>query len=233
MKHRIGIGAAILLATTIATAQQAAKNEYPSYQPGASVRDGYTAEELRDAVVRGSTGQMIGDVEDLIIGPNGNLRRLVVSVDEGFLGIGGRRLAVEWIDLRVIARSEHGIEALMAPVTKQNVEKFGLFKNKRSAVRGGEREWRASELLGDTISLKDIENYGTVTDLMFDRNGQLRAIAASPDISQSILQFYAPYSGDDSDWDPGDEYYTLPYSSKELREILPEDASLSAAAIDS
>jgi sporulation protein YlmC with PRC-barrel domain len=197
--------------------------DYPSYEPSAAVKNGYTAEDIMDADIRGSDGKKIGEVEDVIIGPDNKLRRVIVSVNEGWFGTGGRTLAVAWNDLKVGERDDDEIEYFTAPVTKQNVEEYGLFKDKQKAVKGGKREWRASELLGDYISLKDVDDYGVVNDLMFDRQGQLRGVAAAPDIDSPVLQFYAPYSGGDKGWDPGDEYYEIPYSRSELEKLLPPD----------
>lgn len=216
----VGIGIAVTLAGPVAA--QVPAPDYPSYKPAADVRNGYTAEDLRDAEVRGKNGKTIGDVKDLVIGPDGQLRRLLVDVNEGFLGIGGRRLAIDWSDVQAGPRDNGDLQYVTAPVTKQNVEEFGVFKDRKKAIEGGPREWRATELLGDYVSLKDMDQYGSVTDLMFDKSGKLRAIAASPDFHGSVVRFYARYSGNDKGWDPGDEYYVLPYSEGELSEVLPK-----------
>lgn len=210
-------------------------SEYPSYEPSATVRSGFTAEDLRDAEVRGVNGDKIGEIEDLIIGPKGQLRRLIVSVNEGWFGTGGRQLAVNWEDVKPGPKSkenDYRLQYVTVPVTKSNVEEFGLFKDKPDAVKGRAREWRASELVGDYISLKDMNDAGTVSDLMFDKQGQLRAIAAAPDITGSLFPFYARYSGDDKGWDPGDQYYEIPYTRQEIAELLPEDQARKAGTID-
>lgn len=230
MLRIVGVGIAVAFAGPLSA--QIAEPDYPSYKPGPEVRNGYTAEDLRDAEVRGKDGKTIGDIEDLIIGPDGQLRRLIVDVNEGFLGIGGRRLAIKWSDVTVGPRKDGDPQYVTAPVTKQHVEEFGLFDDRKQAVKGGSREWRATELLGDYISLKDVDDYGSVTDLMFDKSGKLRAIAASPDFRGSIVSFYAPYSGTDKGWDPGDEYFVLPYSESELKEVLPKAMTQRTSARD-
>jgi sporulation protein YlmC with PRC-barrel domain len=230
MLRIVGVGVALSLAGPLSA--QITEPDYPSYKPGPEVRNGYTAEDLRDAEVRGKDGKTLGEIEDLVIGPDGQLRRLIVDVNEGFLGIGGRRLAIDWSDVKVGPREDGDPQYVTAPVTKQNVEEFGLFKDRKKAVKGGPREWRATELLGDYISLKDVDQYGSVTDLMFDKSGKLRAIAASPDFRGSIVRFYAPYSGIDKGWDPGDEYFVLPYSEGELKDVLPKAMTQRSAQDD-
>lgn len=213
----------------------ASESDYPRYEASAAVKNGYTAEDLRDAEVRGMNGEKIGEVDDLIIGPDGQLRRLVVSVNEGWFGTGGRELAVKWSDVKPgpkNADNDYEVEYLTVPVAKRNIEEYGLFKDKPKAVEGRAREWRASELMGDYINLKDMDDYGRVTDLMFDKQGRLQAIAAAPDISGSIIPFYARFSGNDAGWDPGDEYYEIPYTRQEIAKLLPEDQTHTSNATD-
>jgi sporulation protein YlmC with PRC-barrel domain len=199
--------------------------DYPSYNPPSSVRSGYTAEDLLDTEVRGVNGKKVGDIEDLIVGPDGQLRRLIVSADEGLFGTGGRRLAIKWTDVEV-RRAGKDLSYVSAPVSEQNAGKFGVFTNKPEHLEGKPREWRATELLGDYVSLKDISDYGSVTDLMFDRSDRLQAIAAAPDMSGSVLPLYAGFEADG--WEPGDDYYVVPYTQNQLAEVLPEQMQRSA-----
>lgn len=115
------------------------------------------------------------------------------------------------------------MQYVTVPVSNKNIEESGLFKDKPEAVEGKPREWRASELIGDSVDLKDVDDYGSVTDLMFDREGQLRAVAAAPDLNSPLLEHYAPYSGDDAGWDPGDDYYVIPYTQQEIQDLLPPE----------
>jgi hypothetical protein len=209
-------------AGVVAAASHAGQiSDYPHYDPGQKVSDGYTAEDLRGAGVRGLLGGKIGEVDDLIIGPDRNLRRIVVAVDEGVPEIGERLLAVRWSDVSVGPRNAHGIEYVQVPVTKQSMRKYGVFSDTTASTHGEGREWRATELIGDYINLKQVNRYASVTDLIFDRDGRLRAIAASPDVHGTILRFYTPFSGQDPGWDPGDRYYVVPFTAEELAAIVP------------
>lgn len=207
----------------------------PRYEPGKAVQNGYTAEDLRDAEIRGKNGEAIGNIEDLIIGPNGQLRRVLVAVNQGFLGIGGRTLAIDFDELQPGPRANGDVKYFTAPVTTQNVEEHGIFKDKQEAG-AGKREWRATELIGDYVSVKDSDEYGVVSDLMFDKSGQLRGVAIGPDLHGSVLPFWTAYSGTDQGWDPGDDYYVLPYSTKEIAALLPgkqdEQTRMSSGASD-
>lgn len=151
-----------------------------------------------------------------------------MSVNEGFLGTGGRRLAVQWDDVTPGPKTDFALQYVTVPVTKTNVGEFGLFKDKPESIEGKPREWRASELIGDYVELKDVNDYGSVTDLMFDRQGQLRAVAAAPAQYGSKLDFYAPYSGADAGWDPGDDYYVIPYTKQQIQDLLPPEQARGA-----
>lgn len=219
------------LATAVATclaAPAAAQigmetQQYPDFEPGQELKNGYSAEELRDAVVHGKDGKQIAEVEDVIIGPDDKLARLVVTANEGLFGTGGQRLAVDWQDVQVGQRDEYNIENVKVDVAEGNVEQSGVFKGGKEAVRGGPDEWRASELIGDDVDLEGSADDGYVSDIMFNKDGELRAIAATTAFEDSVLNFYAAYSGDG--WEPGDDFYVVPYSEEELRDLLPEDAT--------
>lgn len=201
------------------------EEKYPSFTPGPELRNGYTAEDLRDAEVHGKNGQKVGSVEDVVIGAGGQLERLVVAVNEGLFGTGGRRLAVDWQDVEVGPRDQYGIDYVTASANEGNLEESGVFVDGKQAVKGGPDEWRASELIGDDVDLKGSEDDGYVSDIMFDKSGQVQAIATAAEIESTVVSFYSPYSGEDEGWDPGDDYYVVPYTEEELRQLMPEDAT--------
>ena len=217
----LSIALATCLATT-ATAQIAPS--YPDFEPGAELKDGYSAEELRDAEIFGKDGNRIADVEDVVIGPDGKIARLVVVANEGLFGTGGRRLAVDWKDVEVSQRDGYDIERITVETTEGNVEQSGIFKDGKKALRGGPNEWRATELIGDDVDLEGSTDDGYISDVMFTKDAEVRAVAATTALEDSVLSIYAPYS-DDEGWEPGDDFYVVPYSEKELRELLPDDAT--------
>lgn len=202
--------------------------EYPSFTPSEALRNGYTAEDLRDAAVQGKNGKTVGSVEDVVISANGQIQHLVVAVNEGLFGTGGQRLAVDWEAVEVGPRDEYGIDYIAVSATEGNLEEAEAFTDKPDAVKGGPNEWRASELIGDNVDLKGREDAGYVSDIMFDKNGEVQAIATAAQIESTIVSFYSPYSGEDEGWDAGDDYYVVPYTEAELRKLMPEDATRQA-----
>lgn len=204
-------------------------SEYPSFTPGQALRNGYTAEDLRDAAVHGKNGQKVGSVEDVVISAGGQLQHLVVAVNEGLFGTGGQRLAVDWDEVEIGRRDEHGIDYVTVSATEGNLEESGAVSDKAKAV-GGPNEWRASELIGDDVDLKGREDAGYVSDIMFDKNGQVQAIATAAELESTVVSFYSPYSGEDEGWDPGDDYYVVPYTEEQLKELMPDDATRRATA---
>lgn len=195
----------------------------PAYEPGPEARNGYTAQDLLEAQIHGIGGRSIGEIADLVIGPDGQLRRLLVDVNEGLFGTGGQRLAVRWTDVRPGPREDGEVQYFTAPVSKQNVKEYGVFSNRPAAVRGKGREWRAGELIGDYVSLEDATDYGSVVDLVFGPEGKLLSIALVPDISRGDItnRFYSRYYGSDPGWDPGDDFVVLPYSTEEIHQMIP------------
>jgi hypothetical protein len=70
-------------------------------RPPRQCANGYTAEDLLNGDGRGPDGRAIGDIDDLIIGPDGQLRRVIMSVNEVLFGAGGWRLAVKLAHVNV------------------------------------------------------------------------------------------------------------------------------------
>jgi sporulation protein YlmC with PRC-barrel domain len=219
------LATAVAMALAAPAAAQIDAQSYPEFEPGQELKNGYSAEELRDAEVHGKDGKKIGEVEDVIIA-DGELERLVVTVNEGLFGTGGRRLAVDWEDVQVGQRDGYEIENITVNVAESEVERSELFKGTKDAIRGAKNEWRASELIGDDVDFKDSMDDGYVSDIMFTRDGELRAIAATADLDGSVLNFYAPYSSDG--WEPGDDFFVVPHTEQELRELLPDAATQAA-----
>lgn len=205
------------------------------------IRGGYSAEALIDTPVYGKNGEEIGEVGNIIVGPNGQIRSLIVEAG-GFLDIGDTHFAVPWKQAQIGAN----LERITVPITENNYRDYGLFgeygydyrvspgqnaKPDGSNVRRVDedadargRAWKVSELLDDTVRLSDVKGYGYVDDLIFDKNGKLQAVLAQPDVGYGVRGTQAyPYYGYDSGFDPGLDYYELPYDRSGVEQLTRFD----------
>lgn len=89
--------------------------------------EGHLATQLIGENVYNGTGddaQSIGDVNDIVIGPDGNIQAVVVGVG-GFLGIGEKDVAVDYTQLEWAERN--GDRWLVAPMTKEQLQTQAAF----------------------------------------------------------------------------------------------------------
>jgi sporulation protein YlmC with PRC-barrel domain len=185
-----------------------------------ALRNGWSAENLIDTEVRGPNGEAIGEVENLIVGPDGKIRKLVVETG-GIWDIGDKHLAVDWKDVKV----GPGVEYVTVPITEATANNYGLFDDLPERVAKKPREWRATELLDDYVLLKGGMRYGYVDDLIFAKEGDLKAVIVSPDLAFGPYPgLYAyPYYGYPYGWEPGLAYYELPYAREDIATLTPID----------
>lgn len=194
-------------------------------------RNGWGAEQLIDTTVVSPNGEEIGEVENILVGPNGNIRSVIVAAG-GFLEIGDAHFAVPWNKVKV----SPGIERVTVPITEANYGDYDLFGENGYDVRakpdsgvrrveegragdGKVRAWRVTELMGDFARLKDQNGYGYVDDLVFDTKGKLMAVLVEPRFTadSDVAGPYAyPYYGYGYGFDPGLDYYGLPYDSTDV-----------------
>ncbi|MBP2295056.1 PRC-barrel domain-containing protein [Azospirillum rugosum] len=197
-------------------------------------KNGWRANELIDTEAYSPKGNEIGEVENILVGPDGNIRSIIVAAG-GFLGIGDAHFAVPWNKVQVSPR----MERVTVPITEANYNDFDLFGasgfdvtakpgsgvrrvEEGSAGNAQPRVWRVSELIGDTVRLKDRADYGYVDDLLFDRNGKLTAVVVEPRFTGNRVAagpYAVPYYGYGAGFEPGLDYYGLPYSSADVTNL--------------
>ena len=210
-----------LAATPLAAAGAATDKIDITTWDQAELYEGWTAEQLFDTEVRGSENDELGEIENLVIGADGKVTKIIVEAG-GFLDIGDTHFAVPW------DRVEFGpdMEWVRIPVDEDNVEEFGLFEGGEEPTTGP-RAWRASELINDYVRLQDGVGYGIVQDIVFSQDGDVEAVVVYPDVGYGIGPPYAyPYYGYDREFDPGAETYELPYSMNEIGDLGPFDYSV-------
>lgn len=127
---------------------------------------------MLDARVRDAGGREIGQVNDIIVGLDGRVHRVVVEVG-GLAELGDQHIPVPWGDLR-IAR---GMEWIGTPLREIRDGTFAL----HGATHQGERvsqppgAWRVSERVGRVIEADGGER-GEVVDVLFDDAGYAQAL---------------------------------------------------------
>lgn len=135
-KELIGAASAIALMTGAAFAQGTSTPD-PSTTPaippaaadGMPAAGAVSAEEMIGEDVMGSDGEKIGSVEDVIIDPaSGEATQLVIS-SGGFLGIGEKRISVDFSQVQVQTEDDGEPESLtLSNMTQADVEAMPEFQ---------------------------------------------------------------------------------------------------------
>jgi sporulation protein YlmC with PRC-barrel domain len=196
-------------------------------------KSGWRAEDLIGADVQGKAGNAIGNVENIMIGPDGKALSIIAEIG-GFLDIGDTHINVPWDQVQLTS----GQTSVKVPLAEDNIDQFSLFGtqgrfNRQEAASmqqvsdatTGPRVWRATELIGDYVNLKSGAGYGYVDDLIFDRNGTLKAVVVTRDVGSGPAGPFAyPFYGYDyGGFNPGFDNYTLPYEENEVGAVEPYD----------
>lgn len=209
------------------------------WQADTAVLGGWSADTLIDADVRGPSGDVIGNVENIIFGMNGQVLSVIAEIG-GFLDIGDVHVNIPWDSVDV---SPAGT-GVVVPVTEDTVDDYTLFEDEVltafdaerdieevsgggfGEVATGPRAFRATEYLGDYVRLSGDEgmvNYGYIEDVVID-NGEIAAVMVRPDVGWGATGTYAyPYYGTRYGWNPASPYYDLPYSRQEIERLEPVD----------
>ncbi|SFO92543.1 PRC-barrel domain-containing protein [Tranquillimonas alkanivorans] len=229
--------AALLVAAAgAAQAQDDAMGEIvplTGWNPDEVAQDAWNISAMMDSEVYGVGGEEIGEVEDVIIGPDGRLVAIVAEVG-GFWDIGDTHIGVPWDEV------EFGspYQSVMIPVTEENVEEYDVYE--MSGLPGsalGEqvtaglddaeltRAWRASELIGDYARMMgendERQVYGYVMDMLVD-DGEVVATLVNPTPSYGYGVYgYPAYTDYGAGWDPGSPYYDMPYTMDDIEGIQP------------
>jgi hypothetical protein len=87
------------------------------------VADGYRASKLRGATVVNSENEKVGELDDLIVGKDRVLFRIVQV--GGFLGLGSHLIAVPYSSLQI---SEEGKRIVLPGASKEHVKDLPEFK---------------------------------------------------------------------------------------------------------
>ena len=182
-----------------------------------NLADGWSANALLDQDVYGPTGDEIGEVEDILVGPDNVVKAIIVET-EAFLDIGDVHARVDWSDVR----SGPNGNGVSVPVTQETLEEYRI---NLDDMRASPRAWRVGEFIGDSVALEDRRDYGYVTDVVFDDRNEILAVMVNRDYGYGggygVGPYAYPYYGYPYGWDPGYGYYDLPYTESEPNEFQP------------
>jgi sporulation protein YlmC with PRC-barrel domain len=177
--------------------------------------EGWSAEALLQEDVYGAEGDVIGEVEDFIVGPDGNIQKVVVE-GGGFLDIGDSHLAVPWDQVERV-----GTEGITTPIEDGNLDEFGLFENVED-MPAEPPNFRLSNMLYDYVTADGV-GYGTVDDVIFSEDGRIEAVVARPayGYGYGTGPYAVPYAP--GVYNPYSPYYDTPYAVEELADLRPFD----------
>lgn len=187
--------------------------------PG-QMKGAWRAEQLMDADVYGPDGDEVGEVENIYVGPDGQIRRVLIETEDGFLGLGEQFLAVKWADLTYSAQDNR----VETSVDEDNLQKYSILDDEPEATG---RAFRATELIGDYVRLSNAQYYGYITDLVFSEDGKLQGLVTTADVSYGTLpRRLIPFAAAEGAFEPGTDFYPAPYTSEEIAEEPEYDEGL-------
>lgn len=182
----------------------------------AELKGTWRATEMTDTPVYGETGEDIGEVSSVVVGPDNKVKSIIVEAG-GFFDIGDTHFNVPWDQVDLTP----GEEGIRIPVNEENVRDFDLFGDE---VENGQRSWRTSELIGDQVTFDDGDRYGIVSDLLFQQDGTLKSVVVNPSVGYGVGGYYPyPFYGYDYGYDPGSPYYDLGYQRDDVADLEPLD----------
>lgn len=170
--HRGTIGTAVRTLLVLVVAMAAASAAFSAegdWSNDQLYREGWRASRLMGKPVRNNE-KVIGEVSDLIINGNGDLERLLVR-SHGLVATGENNFGVVW-PLVTLARD---FSSVTVPVS----EEFATLYNADRVVLTPNR-WSVKRLLGARVVVEGPAEYGRMDDVIFNREGQIRAIVVDP-----------------------------------------------------
>ncbi|MEW5727848.1 MAG: PRC-barrel domain-containing protein [Pseudomonadota bacterium] len=200
-----------ILATALlaALALPAPAQELAGWNPGV-MSGGFLASRLLQREVFGTGGEEIGEIDNLVLGPGGEVRAIVV--ESGGIGpLGDVEFRVPWRQVDFAP----GFESARVPVADERIEDFDL----GDGFRLEPGEWLARDVIGDPVNLVGQDAFGEVEDLVLGRDGRLVAILIEGGgLGAEALYAVPPALGS---FDPGHYAVNLPYTPLELGTLNP------------
>jgi sporulation protein YlmC with PRC-barrel domain len=175
---------------------------------------GWSAQRLLGGDVLNARGEKIGEVEDFLVGPKGQIAKVIVEAG-GLLDIGDQHVAVPWEQV-----TRDGASSISVPVTRDNLDDYGMFATV-DEMRARPDTFRLRELLGDPVTASGV-GYGVVRDVVFDAGGKIEGVIAKPVRGRGYEEEARPVPFWDT-YDPYQPYYDVPYGIQDLQALEPFD----------
>lgn len=207
------IGALLGTASTGALAQSETPADMQQW-PSTNLADRISADAMIGAAeVYNQNGDLMGEVEDLIAGQGGSVKKLVIEAG-GFLDIGDTHFAYP-----ISKATIEGNDRVQVTFDDADMSSYSLFDDIDSEPAAG-RNWRLSELIGDWAYLKDGVRYGRVDDVIVSKQGEIASVIVYPDVTYGGSGPHAwPFYDREQGFDPGNEYYEIPHTMNEVEDL--------------
>jgi sporulation protein YlmC with PRC-barrel domain len=180
-----------------------------------AIYDGWSADALLDEDALNQRGEVVGEVEDLIVGPDGRIQRVVVE-GGGFLDIGDVHAALPW-DIA----SRTADDELVVEINEDDIDDYTRFPNVDDMPAAPEN-FRIRELIGDYMTAQG-RGYGTVDDVIFSEEGRIEAVVVFPAYGYGYRRTPVAVPYDPDAYGPAMPYYETDYGTAELDELRPFD----------
>jgi len=176
----------------------------------AALYEGWSANDLLQEEAYGSNGDIVGEVEDLIVNAEGQIVAVVVE-GGGTLDIGDTHARIAWDDV-----TRRGGESVTVPYSESAFEGDQLMGVDDMPAREG--NYRVRELIGDTVRDGDGVGYGFIRDVIFSEDDKAQAVIVRPDRTYGYAGTHpVPYSA--RGYDPYAPDYWVPYMVEDLSEL--------------
>ena len=112
--------------------QKPAATTVPEAEPSVTILGSRQAQSVLGKEVRSSANENMGRIVDVIVDRSGKVRAAVIDFG-GFLGVGSRKIAVEWNTLRFDSDSNKR-DLITLELTRDQVKAAPEYKDKQSVV---------------------------------------------------------------------------------------------------
>lgn len=191
-----------------------------SYDP--LYANAWRVDRLIDADVYSEDGEEIGEVEDILMAPDGTLTGIVVE-GGGFLDIGDSHVRVAWEDVTFREGAMNGApEGVVVPLTDETLTDYSLFTNGDAGPDIRPDEFRVSRVVNEPVRFREGAAYGYIEDLLVS-DGKVEALVIRPDVAYAGRRGPAamPYYQDRYGYGYGYGYgsygaYVMPYAREDI-----------------